>query len=200
MRSPLTFLLAAVLAASLATPALAAKGPPKLKLLQPLADELGSAAALTDDGWKAIKAVDQCAVQDLNWERAMAPEQMTPIDSMFELLASGVVCWQGAEKKAAKVATEQPRLAELAAARARYVEMVRGYYDGFRAKAAGDNNQTCKRFKVAVNQAAAAVGASRGLVDRFDQVENKTVALTVDQKIAAFAELITSEYANQKCD
>jgi hypothetical protein len=200
MRSLLLTLLALAFTALLTSPALAEKGPPKLRQLQTMADELGATAELSKDAWTAIKVADRCATQDLNWERAMEPEQQTPIDAMFELLASGVVCWQGAEKKAGKVAEEQPRIAEFVGARARYVEMIRGYYDGFRAKAVGDLNQACKRFKVAVAQAAAGVEAGHGLADRFDQVENKTLALTIDQKIAAVAELITSEYANQKCD
>lgn len=200
MRSLLLTLLAFALTAAVVTPALAAKGPPKLKQLQSLADEFLTEGAVSADAWKALKAADRCANQDLLWERAMEPEQMTPIDEMFELLAAGVVCWQGAEMKAAKLTEEQPRLGEIVAARARYAELVRGYYDAFRAKAVGNLTQTCKRFKVAVAQAAAAVDASHGLLDRFDSVENKTLAMTVDQKIGAVAELVTVEYANQKCD
>lgn len=190
-------LLAATL---LAVPAHAKKGPPKLKQLQPLADELGKDKELSDDAWKAIKAADRCANQDLVWERAMEAEQQTPIDEMYELLAGGVTCWQTAEKKASKVAEEVPRVGKLAAARGRYVEAMRGFYDGFRAKAVGANNQTCKRFKVAVGQAAAAVEATTGLADQFGEVENKKTAMIVEQKAAAIAELIGSEYENQKCD
>ena len=193
-------LLAIALAAGAVTPALAAKGPPKLKLLQPLADELAAGGELSDDGWKAIKAADRCAEQDQGWERAMAPEQQTGIDVMFELLASGVVCWQGAEKKAGKVAAELPRLSLYVTASARYVESMRGFYDAYRAKAVGDNNQTCKRFKVAVTQGAAAVESSAGLQDHFGEAENKVLAATVEQKAIGVAGLITAEHEHQQCD
>lgn len=199
MRLP-SILIAVCFLASAASPALAKKGPPKLKQLQGLVDEIGKDKELSDDAWKAIKAADRCANSDLIWERAMEPEQQTPIDMMFEQLASGVTCWQGAEKKAAKAAEELPRLSAFVVARARYVEAMRGFYDAFRAKAVGDINQTCKRFRVAVTQAAAAVESSEGLQDKFGEVDNKTLALTIEQKSAGIAGVISSEYENQNCN
>ncbi|MCO4772804.1 MAG: hypothetical protein KDA24_22420 [Deltaproteobacteria bacterium] len=182
----------------LAVPASAEKGPPKLKQLTPMLVDLGEAPS--DEALKAIKVADRCAKADRTWMRAMEPEQQVGIDELHELLAAPVTCWQGAAKKGAKAGDSYAPILKYVEAQALYVQTLRAYIFALQAKYIGDRLNSCKRFKLAIKEAAAATSSTEGVVDGFTNVEAKTLAAQQSQNIVGMGATIADEFSTQKCD
>jgi hypothetical protein len=192
------FLVVSLSLCSFAGPSLAAKGPPKLKELGPMQVELGD--ALSDDSWKGLKAADRCANADRTWMRAMEPEQQNGIDALVEMMAAPVTCWQGAEKKVEKAGDELASVLAYTSAQKHYVESLRAYLFAVQAKVMGDQLNGCKRFKLAIVEAAEATTATEGLVERFTSVESKTLAAQLAENTRGMGATLATEYASLKCD
>lgn len=187
-----------LLASAIALPAGAAK-PVKWKELGPMAAEVGG-EALADDDLKAMKAADRCANADKTWMRAMEPEQQTGIDMLHEMLAAPVTCWSGAAKKASKASEAFAPVGAYATAQEAYAKTLREYIFALQAKYIGDRLSACKRFKVAIAEAATASQAVEGVIDGFTSTEAKTIAAVQAQNIKGMVDTIADEFATQKCD
>lgn len=194
----LPFVVVCLLALCLAAPASAEKGPPKLKMIGSMQAELGD--DLSADTWKALKAADRCANSDKTWLNAMRSEQLTGLDSLYEMMASPVTCWQNAEKKAAKAGDQIGAVATYVTAQKHYVQTMRAYVWALQAKALGDQLSGCKRFRVAISEAADGVTASEGLLDMFSSVEAKTLVGQLIENVRGMGATITETYASVKCD
>jgi len=190
--------LTLVLSAAVALPAGAAK-PVKWKMLGPMAAEVGG-EALADDDLKAMKAADRCANADKTWMRAMEPEQLTGIDELHEMLAAPVTCWSQAAKKAGKASESLAPVAAYAGAQMAYSKTLREYMFALQAKAIGDRLNACKRFKIAIAEAAKATEAVEGVVDGFTTVEAKTIAAEQAQNIKGVVDTVADEFSTQKCN
>ena len=186
-----------LLALGLAGPAWA-KGPPKLKVVGPLQAELGD--ELSDETWKALKAVDRCAVADANWKRAMQPEQQNGIDTLYEMLAAPVTCWQQAVKKGEKAGEQFARVQYWAQANARNVEALRDYLYALQAKFIGDQRNSCTRFKLAIEHAGDAQESIEGLVERYEGTDARTLAGQTTVDVQGTAAAIADEYKTQSCE
>jgi hypothetical protein len=175
-----------------------AANPPKIKVLGPLQTELGESAP--DEALKALKAADQCADSDAIWERAAQSEQQTPLNQLYEMLASAVTCWQTAEKKGAAVGDAYAAVQPYVQVKARYVAAMRSFLWSLDAKAEGNLAQTCKRLASAATEAGAAAGAAVGLGDAWTNAEAKTLAAQASGYAKQLAEMVVTERNNQKCE
>ena len=128
--------------------ALAGKKPLKRKTLQldPLGEEVATRGEFHDDLYKVLRKADRCLDTDATWQR----EQQRPGDaaihpsSLYELLASSVVCWQDAEKKAIAAGDVFSPATLWISSRARYMETYRQFVWGIVAKLDGNQTTTCK--------------------------------------------------------
>jgi hypothetical protein len=186
------------LALGLASPVFAEKAPPKLKMIGVMQAELGE--ELSAETWKALKAADRCANSDKTWLNAMRSEQQTGLDSLYEMMAAPVTCWQNAEKKAGKAGEQMGAVGVYVTAQKHYVQTMRAYVWALQAKALGDQLSGCKRFRLAIKESADSVSASEGLLDLFSSVESKTIAGQLTQNILGMGTTITDTYASVKCD
>jgi len=196
-----SFALVVVLA--LLVPSFAvAKKPIKRKelLLDALGEELAAKGEYTDEMYIVIRKASGCLDSDRNWEREQErPGDNTPITQIYEMLASSVVCWQGAEKKAQKAGeTLEPATAWISA-RARYIEGYREFINGIHAKLEGDRVRTCKRLFTARDLSEAAVGAAAGLADKFETPAGQAMGAQMDTEAKALKGMVLSEIEHQKC-
>ena len=192
-----------LVALTLLLPAAAlAKKPVKRKamVLDPLGVEIAARAEFTDDLWKTLRVADRCLDGDKNWVREQErPGTNVPVNSIYELLSSSVVCWQGAEKKALKAGEPFGPVAVWVAARARYIEAYRSFMWAIVAKLDGDRSGVCRRMETAKEEGAAAIRAAAGLADLFDSTDAKAMGLQLDQEAQAMGVMIEDEYRHQKC-
>lgn len=192
-----------LLALALLLPAVAvAKKPLKRKplMLDPLGVEIAAKAELDDDLWKTLRVADRCLDGDKNWKREQErPGTNVPVNSIYELLSSSVVCWQGAEKKAIKAAEPFAPATPWISARARYIEAYRSFMWAIVAKLEGDRSGVCKRLETAREEASTAVTAASGLADRFDSPEARSMGLQLDQEAQTLSVMVEDEHRHQKC-
>lgn len=195
MRRILLVLLAAAL-----VPALAQGAPKQAKemLLQPLVDEMKQGdAPLTKGQEVAAKRAEACLKQDANWLRGQRNE--IPLNQLYELLGSAVVCWQGAEKKSASFGEEAAAVLGWTAARARYMESFRSWIWALDAKFANDQRHLCQRLKSASSEGIAALKATDGLAESYSGPTAKALAYQLHNDTKTLAEAISSEVKNQRC-
>lgn len=179
----------------LLVPALAFAAPKaKVMKLQPLIDEVGASAS--KEALAAVQAAERCLKLDENWE--MAQEQRIPPNQLYELLATAVVCWQGAEKKAGKAADGAPLVA-WTAARARFVESYRSFVWAIDAKVSSNNEHVCKRMKTAQTELAAALAAADKLDGAMQTAAAKGWAAAQAKSTRDFASIFEGEASAQRC-
>ncbi len=194
-------LLFLVLSLVLPAAAVAGKKPLKRKPLQldPLGAEIAAKGEFTDDQWKTLRVASRCLDSDRNWQREQErPGTNVPVHSIYELLSSAVVCWQGAEKKAVK-AGEAFAPTPWVVARARYLEAYRSFMWAIIAKLEGERERVCGRLDTAKDEASAAITAAAGLADKFETTEAKEMGFQLDQEAQALGAMIEDEYRHQKC-
>ncbi len=171
----------------------------KEMLLAPLAAEFAPAEGeeLSKDSKKALNVSERCLKQDRSWLRAQ--ENQVPVNQLYESLSSAVVCWQGAEKKAAKAGEVAAPLAWWTAARARYIESYRTYLWAIDAKLAGDRAFVCRRLGSALTESNLAIDASEGLSDKYKGVAAQALAAQLMADVGGLSSAIGSEHKNQGC-
>ena len=180
--------------------AVAKKKAPKPLVLEPIAVDLRvDGAELSKDQLKALKVAGRCVKDDALWARAL--ENREPLTQIYEMLAGAVVCWQGAEKRAGKVAEEFSAAKSFITARTRYIEMLRSFYFalGEKFRAGADHDRLCDRLRAAVGEAAAANEAASGLIEKFNNDPARQLAAQLDADIRGTGEQVAAEYKNQKC-
>ena len=180
----------------------AAKKPLKRKalVLDPLGVEIAANTEFTDDLWKTLRVADRCLDGDKNWKREQErPGTNVPVNSIYELLSSSVVCWQGAEKKAIKAGEPFATVTPWISARTRYIEAYRSFMWAIVAKLEGDRATVCRRLETAQTEAAAAITAASGLADGFDSTDAKSMGLQLDQEAQGMGAMVEDEYRHQKC-
>jgi len=188
----------AVLLVLPATSLAAKKKEPKPLVLEPLAAELrASQGELSGDQLKVLKIAGRCLVSDKHWERGQ--ENNIPVNQIYELLASSVVCWQGAEKKGAKLGESFAAVNRWMVARARYVECLRSFIWGIDAKLSGDRAQVCRRMKTAIEQSAQASEAAAALQESYSTEGAQALAGQMLAEAKGMAEMVGGEFRNQKC-
>ena len=192
-----------LVALALLLPAAAlAKKPLKRKpmVLDPLGAEIAARGELTDDLWKVLRVADRCLDGDKNWKREQErPGTNVPVNSIYELLSSSVVCWQGAEKKAGKAGEPFAVVTPWVSARARYIEAYRSFMWAMVAKLESDRSGVCRRLETARTEGAAAITAAAGLADGFESAEAKSMGLQLDQEARGLGVTIEDEYRHQRC-
>ncbi len=195
MPRPLLLLLAALL-----LPAAGQAAPKKAKelLLQPLVEEMKAPEVeLTKAQAVAVKRSESCLQQDSNWLRAQ--QNQVPVSQLYELLGSAVVCWQGAEKKAAAAGAEGLALHGWTAGRTRYMESFRSWMWAVDAKMSNDRRHICQRLETASKEALASVQAADGLAERYQGAGAKAMAFQLEADSKVMAETVSTEYKNQRC-
>ncbi|MCP4869725.1 MAG: hypothetical protein GY898_13510 [Proteobacteria bacterium] len=199
-------LSALLLALALLVPAaaMAGKKPMKRKALQldPLGEEVAARGEYTDDLYKVVRKADRCLATDTTWQR----EQERPGDaaihpsSLYEMLASSVVCWQEAEKKALAAGEIFAPSAAWISARARYMEAYRQFVWAIVAKLDGNQTTTCKRLVESVAMTNTARDAATGLADRFTVASAQALGAQADSEAQALTGMILGEAEAQKCN
>jgi hypothetical protein len=188
---------------ALLVPAVAvAKKPLKRKALtlDPLGEEVAAAGEYTDDLYKVMRTADKCLDGDKNWKREQErPTDSLPVNQIYELLSSSVVCWQGAEKKAGKAGEIFAPASTWITARARYIEAYRSFLWAIVAKLEGDRVNVCRRLKTAMDEGLIAKQTASGLADGFAGTDAKSMGLQLDQEAQLLMAQIEDEYKHQKC-
>lgn len=196
-------LSAAVLVLALLVPSFAvAKKPIKRKelTLDAIGVELEARGEYTDDMYVALRKASGCLDSDRNWEREQErPGDNTSITDIYEMLASSVVCWQGAEKKAQKLGEPFAPATAWISARARYIESYREFINGMHAKMEGNRVHVCTRLKTALDLSDLARGAASGLADKFQTPGGQALGAQADTEAQALRGMVLSEYEHQKC-
>lgn len=180
-----------------ATVAIAAPKPPKLLKLQPFADDLGTKGELSEDTWKALKAVDSCLRDDGLW--SSSGEGRTA-NQIYELAASGVLCWQGASKKVQRAGEQAAPLQRWTDARMKYVEAFRQYIWGIDAKLEGDRKATCTRLIDAARLSGEAQVLAEGLAAAWTLPDAQALATWLDGETRGLGQTISAEAKSQKCE
>jgi hypothetical protein len=194
VKTKLTILLAALLL----MPVLATAAPKKRPLLlQPVQDEMAAKGEITKDIAKVLKKSEICMQDDKRWDKAL--QDQGSITEIYEMLRSAVFCWQNAEKKSAKIGEAANPAGDYVQARARYIEAFRSYLWGIEAKLMADRLNTCKRLKVAAKEAATAIAAADGLVDKFSTDDGKALAQATAVSSAQLGNTIGEELKRQQC-
>ena len=170
----------------------------KEMLLQPLVDEMKQGdEPLTKEQEIAAKRAEACLKQDGNWLRGQQNE--IPLNQLYELLGSAVVCWQAAEKKTGTFGEPAAAVHAWTAARTRYMECFRGWVWALDAKMSNDPRHVCKRLKAASSAGAAALVASDGLAEKYKSPTAKALAYQLQNDSKTLGEAVASEIKNQRC-
>jgi hypothetical protein len=198
MRRAVPLLLALLLSAPLAHAGPKQPKQPKPLLLQPLVDEMQPGETpLTKAQDLAVRRSEACLKQDGNWLRAQ--ENQVPVNQLYELLSSAVVCWQGAEKKAAAGGEEAAAVARWTAGRTRYMEAFRSWIWAIDAKISNDQRHICQRLTTASQEGAAAIQAADGLSGFYEGAAARALAMQLAADSKSLAEAVGGEFKNQRC-
>ena len=169
-------------------------------VLEALAVDLkADGAELSDAQFKALKVAGRCVRDDGLWAREM--ENREPVTQTYETLAGAVVCWQGAEKKAAKVTEEFSAQNQFVSARARYVETLRSFYFALTEKfrTGADQERLCDRLKTALSDAGKANDLGANLASSFRDPAAQAMSAQLDADIKHWGEIVATEFKHQKC-
>jgi hypothetical protein len=181
----------------------AGKKPMKRKPLQldPLGEEVATRGEYTDDLYKALRKADRCLDTDRNWQRDQerpGDSRISP-NSLYELLASSVVCWQEAEKKALAQGEVFAPAALWISARARYIETYRQFVWAISAKMDGDYGKTCRRLAEATELLGDTQSSAKGMAEKYTLPGAQALGAQADAEAEALAGMVLSEVSVQKC-
>jgi len=169
-------------------------------LLDGLGEELAAKGEYTDDMYKGLKKADACLKADAHWEREQSrPGSNIPINQIYETLASAVVCWQGAEKKAQKLGDDFAPVTRWVTARTRYIESYRSFVWSLDAKMSGDRAQVCRRLGTAKEQTEAATAAAADLASTYTTPLAQALGAQLDSEAQGLRQIVGDEFLNQKC-